>query len=91
MSGAKPDDYEKPKPIFKVRDYLLGAVTLVESSCSYFLTVARRDIEIDKKTGLIVGSGVYVGRAKLEGLPDEPCHNCPPFWPNREARRRAKA
>jgi len=49
------------KTIFDVVDpYFLGRVRLLETETYFSLHVGRRDIQINKKTGELEGSGYYV-------------------------------
>ena len=56
----------KIRNVFKVEDLQLGKVVLDEDKENWYLYVGRRDIQIDKKTKEIVGSGTWVTESTCE-------------------------
>lgn len=54
------------KTIFRVMDTQLGLVQLRETEERFYVTVGRRDMTINKKTGKLEGTGTYVGEKLLD-------------------------
>ena len=53
------------KTVFRVIDTQVGIVQLRETEERFYVSVGRRDLTINKKTGEIEGSGTYVGEDLL--------------------------
>ncbi|MBA7493413.1 hypothetical protein ES702_03971 [subsurface metagenome] len=54
------------KRIFRVIDTQVGLVHVRETEERFYVSVGRRDLTINKKTGEIEGSGTYVGEKLLD-------------------------